>query len=1305
MALIIAIVAVLVWTGVTDRWALNAVVSQVERMTGGRVELKSFRFHFFDLRVVMTDFTIHGREPEGTPPFFYAQQLTVELRIDSILRRKVVVDEVTIQQPAIHIRMDDNGDTNVPKPQPQQLRDPKQPGKPIIERLFDLQIGKVRINDGEILFNNTRTPLVVETSEFNFALDYHLPNGGPERYEGKLRIDDMAIAARRYVPFNSNVAADFTLTSDSFTLANFQLQLPQSVVTATAALPSFAQPRWTYTYQGSLNLSDIRGILRKPNTPNGQVEFSGQGIFAAGKFDVTGRYNATRIALPYRWFHTTGIQSSGQIHADNKALRITNFRAQAVGGAVQGRVDLIYEGMKFRAQTTGGGMSLAAILAAVDHPGFPLSELQWDSRLDMQSVTTWAEDFKHVDSRGLVTFAAPPQLAAGHVPVTGKMDYHFNFDNGRVELRQSELATPASHITMNGLVGARNTTLAINARVTDLREWNNFIYALRGPEAERQQISGSLLFNGRMDGRLDAPVFTGQIQGSQVAYGELRWDEVRGALTYSPRVLRLERAVARRGNSSASLDLWMELDSWGFRPGGQWTVTADFTRAPIGDLQSLVGFSYPVSGLLSGQVRGSGTRANPEINGVITVTDVQAYGVDLDRVSGQLTFQNDEFRINNAEIRKATGRVTGNFRYGLVDELVAFQATGAVIPIDQFEFARVGNLNMAGQMSFQLKGSGPLRAPQIEGSLRIVDFRVGHDVFGSFDANLRADGRLLNLDIKSYMAEGSLTGKVEVRLGNDYPVQGTLSARGLDLDAFIEKALNARGLTGHSAVDGEFVVSGWLAKPQTLTVRADISRLLLDYQNLKIENDGPLRFVYSGEEVRIEQARLKGNQTDFSVTGFARFAGERRLQLTLDGQVNLQLVGGFVEDLDARGVALVKANVTGTVSSPRVTGRIQLQNAGVNYGEFPAGLSNIQGEFVFDQSRVLLQNVTAEAGGGRVAVGGSVSYGETPVRFDLSVDAQRARIRYPEGMSWLLSGDLRFAGSSRAALLSGNVVIHRLLMTRGLNFAAVNVLTGGADVSGPTTTSPFLRNLQFNIEANAAPDARMEWEGARFESEANLRVRGTFEHPILLGHLHLLSGEMKFRGNDYRITRGDISFSNPFRIDPEINIEAVTEIRQYEVTLNFTGTASKLNLAYRSDPPLPPNDVIALLALGRTGEESELRTAGASQTSPEAGATQLLGEAISSQLGGRIERLFGVSRFKIDPFLAGTGTEQNASARITIEQQITRDLVITYITNVSSTQQQVIQVEYAVNRDISIVALRDQNGTFGIDFKIKKRFK
>jgi translocation and assembly module TamB len=373
--------------------------------------------------------------------------------------------------------------------------------------------------------------------------------------------------------------------------------------------------------------------------------------------------------------------------------------------------------------------------------------------------------------------------------------------------------------------------------------------------------------------------------------------------------------------------------------------------------------------------------------------------------------------------------------------------------------------------------------------------------------------------------------------------------------------------------------------------------------------------------------------------------------------------------------------------------------------DFPTGLSNIKGDFVFDDTRLLFNELTAEAGGGTLHLSGSVTYTERPLRYDITARSDGTRIRYPEGMSWLTAGSLRLTGTTEAGLLSGRVTVQRVTLTQGLEVAGMLVSTKEG-TSGPSTSSPFLRNLQFDVEAVSAPDARMEWPGAQLDAEANLRVRGTWEHPIFLGHIHVLSGDLLFHGNRYRVARGDINFANPFRLDPVVNVEASTTIQQYEITLNFNGPASKLTLAYRSDPPLPANDIVTLLALGQTSQESTLRSAAGAQ-SGTSGASALLSEAVSSQVGGRLEKLFGITNFRVDPGLTSvgsTGASQNAAARVTVQQQVTRNLTVTYVSNVGSTQQQVIQVEYNVSRSVSIVALRDYNGTFGIDLKIKKRF-
>jgi translocation and assembly module TamB len=1257
-----------------------------------------FRFRLWGLRAELEGFTIHGREPRDAPPLFHADLVVVDVRVDSLLGRKIALDGLWVERPNVNVRVSPDGQSNVPKPRISA------PGaKPWQERIFELAISRLRINDGEIRYNDGRVPLAVEGGRFQFALDYHATVAGQDFYEGKMAWRGMVLKARRYVPNESDIAAEFKLERDRFELTKLRWKLPKSEFEASGALAGFAKPAGTFRYRGSLSLAELGTALRKPSTPTGEVHFSGEGSYADGRVSASGEYAARNIQMAYKWFHTTGISSTGHYRIKNGGLEVPDFEATALGGKVRGRVRLDFGGLSFRVDSRAEGLSLAAILSAVDNSDLPVAALHWDGSVEVESVTTWSRDFKHVESRGRSRWLPPGGAEARGIPASAHLEYHYVMDRRTLELREGMIRTPSSGVQMDGRLGIRDSALNVRMNIEDLLPWNDFIHRLRGPAAEKKRITGRVEWRGRVLGGLGQPTFVGHVKGSQAAYGTLYWDELEGDLTYSPEQFRFERAHAVRGYSSAELELRLELDNWSFGPENNWILEASLVRAATDDLQSLLGSSYPVRGLLTGRFRGGGTRADPEISGVAELSDVEAWGLRLDRAQAELRLSKNELRITKGEIIRANGRITGNLLFRPLDKHVTFDVTGTTLPLDRIMKLENGRIPLRGSLSFVVTGEGPVRALIGQGTLRLVDLQFGEGHIGTFEGQLRSDGQRLHVDLKSAMVAAKLEGRLDVSLGGDYPLGGDLTVEGMDLDPFLQRLFRLKAFTGHSQADGRFRLTGSLARPETITVEADISSLKFDYQHLKLENLGPLRLIYGGEEVRIERAHIRGPDTDLTVDGHARFGADSQLELRLAGTMNLRLGSGFLPELEARGTAQVDMAIHGTLSAPRITGRLRLEDATANYADFPIGLSRVKGDFVFDRSRLVFENVTTEAGGGQLILSGTVTYQEGPPRYDLTAQANKVRIRYPTGMSWLGSGTLRLSGTAQAGLLSGRVVVDQVLMAQGFDLASLITVPSG-NLRAPTARSPYLRNLQFDIEALSSPSARIEWSGARFQNEANLRVRGTWEHPILLGHIHLLTGEINFRGNRYRLTRGDLNFANPFRIDPVLNIEATTTIQQYEVALNFNGPASRLTLSYRSDPPLPTSDIIALLALGRTGEESELRTPTPVQ-SPEVGATTLLSEAISSQIGGRLSRLFGVTRFKVDPFLAGTGGEQNASARITIEQQVTRALTVTYITNVTSTQQQVIQFEYAVNRDVSIVGLRDQNGTFGLDVKFRKRFR
>ncbi len=103
---------------------------------------------------------------------------------------------------------------------------------------------------------------------------------------------------------------------------------------------------------------------------------------------------------------------------------------------------------------------------------------------------------------------------------------------------------------------------------------------------------------------------------------------------------------------------------------------------------------------------------------------------------------------------------------------------------------------------------------------------------------------------------------------------------------------------------------------------------------------------------------------------------------------------------------------------------------------------------------------------------------------------------------------------------------------------------------------------------------------------------------------------------------------------------------------------SNLKAAYRSDPPLSEADIFALLALGRTQEEAQLYQEQEVQAGANPTNSALLGGALNETVSNRIGRLFGGGSVKIDP--AFVGTLGNSAARITVQQQVSRQLSVTY---------------------------------------------
>ncbi len=408
----------------------------------------------------------------------------------------------------------------------------------------------------------------------------------------------------------------------------------------------------------------------------------------------------------------------------------------------------------------------------------------------------------------------------------------------------------------------------------------------------------------------------------------------------------------------------------------------------------------------------------------------------------------------------------------------------------------------------------------------------------------------------------------------------------------------------------------------------------------------------------------------------------------------------------ARGSLDVNLSAMGTLREPVLQGRLAVKDTYVSHNDFPSGLSDLNGVLLFDRDRIQIEKLSGTTGGGTVALTGSATYQGGVFLLDLGATAQGVRMRYPPGVSSTANADLRLTGTSNSAVLSGDVTVTKLAVTPGFDFAAY--IQKSRQTAVITDSDSLAGRLRMDVRVTTTPELQMQTAIARLSGNADLRVRGTAFRPVIMGRAEVLEGEISFNGTKYRLERGDVTFANPAKTQPVIDLQATTRVRDYDIIVRVRGDATApngLKITWQSEPQLPEADVIALLALGRTQEESaNAQTSGSFGFGGEA-SNLLINQALNSTVNSRLQRLFGASRIKIDPQGLASETAVVRGPQLTVEQQVVSNLTVTYSTNVSVSNQQVIQAEYNLTRNVSIVALRDQNGVVSFDLRVRKRKK
>ncbi len=1234
-----------------------------------------------------------------------------------------------------------DGSTNIPGPKIGGAGDPS-------EALLKLAIGRFSVKNGLVeVENRGKTAFEAQGRNLNANLAY---DAAAPRYRGRLSLQPLELNWAGHSPVPVNVDLAFSLERNRVGIEAATLASGDSRLAFSGSVDNLAAPGAKLRYDLRLAVADAARVLRLKGLEGGRVRAAGEtawseaaGYSAGGALRVSGvNYRDSSVRL-------RDCSLEGTLAVTGDAVRISRAR---VAGSYLGKLDRVPASGSISTITIRpNDLTLAGVALQVLNGEFRGNATARD--LDRFSVSgrisgvqakravavysrepiPWnAQASGEIKVEGSLSRAKDLELSAGltigpegdGAPVHGEINARYSARTGALDFGRSSLVLPASRANFSGVL---DQNMRVRLETGDL---NDLLPAV-GQNAASFPVSlstgGRITFDGGVTGNLDQPRVAGRLTASHFRLSGRDIDSLEGSVMASPENVRIDNGTAVWKSVRAHFNGALSLAQW--KPGDSSQIfgNANLQNAAIPDLLTLAGAAQvQATGRLSATAQFSGTVASPLASGDFDAVKGAFQEEPFDRFTGHLTYTATAAELSSGVIRG------GDI---LIRTAAAYRHPAAQFDSGRLHFqvetntmaiARIATLAKARpglQGSVLVKAAGDVEVLSQGGktSLRLASLEadgtgdrlaLNGQSLGSAHVAAHSQGDVLKATIDANLADSAVHGEGQWKMEGDYPGAATITVASFDFDQLRPWLPASMAGRFSGSADGQIRVTGPATKPALLKAELRLPKLNIVPSadsgvpaSVGLRNSGPIVATLANSVVTIESAHLAGTATDITVTGKARLDQKNPLDLRIGGRVDLNIVHDFDRNLEAAGIVSTDATVRGDFAKPQISGRMEFQNAAFSVVDLPNGISGANGLILFTGDRATIQNFSGETGGGKIELAGFASYAGGPLVFHVRATANAVRVRYPEGVSTVANANLRFTGTTDHSNLSGSITILRTGFNIRSDFSSL-IAQSAEPVQTPSARTGLLGGLNFDIQITTSPDIQFESSLTQdLQVEANLRLRGTATNPALLGRVNVTHGQVIFYGSRFNVSQGSVSFYNPLKVEPILDVDLETKARGIDITLTVSGPLNKLNLTPRSDPPLQFSEIVALLATGHTPTSDPTllaQQATAPNTWQQTGASALLGQAIASPVAGRLQRFFGVSKLRIDPTLPGV--ENNPQARLTLEQQITPDITFTYITNVTSSNPLVVRVEWTLSKQWSVVALREENGVFGMDFYYRKQF-
>ena len=1030
------------------------------------------------------------------------------------------------------------------------------------------------------------------------------------------------------------------------------------------------------------------------------------------------------------------------VDINNDRVQLNDLNGEMMNGTVNGNATIAFN----TATTSKVAVDFANLdietLLSLQSGAIPPLVGKTTGRLD---VTFQGTDLKTTSGTVKAGITADAGSAAqGSIPVTG--DVAVTATNGLFTVDVAKFNTPKSALSATGQfdVRALNSDLHLVLNSTDAMEIERIFRSMDiAPDAIHfldsinASFAGTLAFTGDLTGNTSDPVLDGRAAFETFALNSKPIGSVTTAINVSPFGVRLSDGILNEiGGGNATFDI--------VAPSGganNTTVQAKLTNINAGDLIAALPVRFldrfgKIEGRTSGSVDLSGlpdradgsidlTTANGTIGAqsfqnLIVKADFDGSGnlaVNIGMTSGGGTFRVDGTVNTNTTAFNVTFSSNDMPLATVVAVLPPFGGVSSVSGVVDATGTATGEYDNVSSYAINFSGAA-------------TDVVINDQTFGTVTFNGNTNNQVLNAEMVVMLA------------GKAQPITATLNFGDPNLPFAVRSEFNESPLGPFFALvpqtkdinisgvgTGTIRFGGNLSHVDQSGVRvystenligeAHFASLALRIEETPLVATEPVVIRFNPQQMTFDSAKFAGGGSNVSVAGTVALSTGGVNDLSVVGRVNLALLNviGPVKSADAffAGFADVAMRLTGTYEDSQLSGSTNLENASVAtfVGSERLTFERLNGRLIFTSKQAQIESLTGYLGGGEFTATGGVLFTD-----DLQIDAYRVSligndvtIPYPD--DFITTGDANLEitgkriGDELTTLITGNIRASRVVYSKDIDLATVisgrgdgSLSTGSSSISAPT--------LDLTIEGRDA--LVVQNNIADLTASLALRVTGKADDPQVTGRIVANSGQILFRRNRYDIQRLVVEFPPGTDFEPVISLQAETEIAGYQIFVNLSGPLTdteQLNASVRSSPALPQADVISLITTGSLANTSSgIPTL--AQTGINTAAEVITDSIINEPVRKATDRLFGLNVFEIDPII--TGSTSGPGARLTVGRQINNNLRVTYSTNLSQDQNQVLAFEYRVSNTFSFVATYEQrsltnvthsrnNFSFGVRFR------